>query len=154
MHLHRHTYSKPSLTLQILMTYIMETCILSPEEGESQQWLLKKIYITTTWVIYIHRNWLEEDSLAVLACLSMSFPGLQGHSFRVQALWAKQLTNVRRQDDVHTALGAQMLPSHTQKKCCINSRTRLMISMSLYSSVSAILLICTVLLYHPSFLYL
>lgn len=59
--------------------------------------------------------WLQEDSLAVLACLSVCCPGLQGHPSGVQTLWAKQLTNVRWQHDVHTALGAHMLPSQTQK---------------------------------------
>lgn len=59
--------------------------------------------------------WLQEDSLAVLACLSVRCPGLQGHPSGMQTLRAKQLTNVRWQHDVHTALGAHMLPSQTYK---------------------------------------
>lgn len=58
--------------------------------------------------------WLEEDPLAVLSCLTVCRPRLQGHPLWVQTLWAKQLTDVRRQHDVHTAVGAQVLPSHTQ----------------------------------------
>lgn len=64
--------------------------------------------------VHINRNWLQEDSLAVLPRLSVGRPGLQGHPFRVQAFWAKQFSDVRRHHDVHAALGAHALPSHTE----------------------------------------
>jgi len=67
------------------------------------------------------RHILEEDSLAVLAYLSMCCPRLQGHPSRVQPLRFEQLADVRWQQDVHAAQGAHILPLHKHRMAGVNT---------------------------------
>lgn len=66
-------------------------------------------------------HWLEEDSLAVVAYLSVCGPWLQGHASWVKPLRLKQLTYVRRQQDVHAAKSAHFLPLHIERKAAVST---------------------------------